>query len=77
LEAWRSGNVAFTLNATGVPCNGQFILSKSDEGTKNHYAMLMAAKTAGRTVRAYFIGCGPAEGVPSSNYALVNYLYLN
>ncbi len=77
LEAWRTGNVAFTLNAAGVPCNGQFILNKSDPGTPRLYAMLVAAKAADRTVRAYFDFCGPAEGYGSTNYAQVAYLYLN
>jgi hypothetical protein len=77
LEAWRAGNVAFTLSVTGVPCNGQFILNKSDDGTKNLYAMLVAAKAADRTVKVYFTSCGPAEGVAGSNYAQLNYLYLN
>ena len=75
LEAWRQGNVAFTLATTGVPCNGQFILNKSDLGTKNMYAMLVAAKTTGATVRVYFEGCGSAEGT-STSYAQVAYLYL-
>lgn len=77
LEAWRTGNVAFTLDVAGAPCNGQFILNRSDDGTKNLYAMLVAAKAADRTVKVYFIGCGPAEGVSGSNYAQLNYLYLN
>jgi hypothetical protein len=76
LEAWRAGNVAFTLNATGVPCNGQFILNKSDPGTKNLYALLVTAKAAGMNIRAYFDGCGPAEGYGSTNYAQVAYMYL-
>jgi hypothetical protein len=76
LEAWRTGNVAFTLNASGIPCNGQFVLNKSDPGMKNLYAMLVAAKAADRTVRAYFDGCGPAEGYGSTSYAQVAYLYL-
>ncbi|MBC8025493.1 MAG: hypothetical protein H7Y89_05855, partial [Steroidobacteraceae bacterium] len=62
LEGWRQGNVAFTLSATGVPCNGQFILNKSDAGTPKLFAILVAAKAAGTPVRAYFGGCGPAEG---------------
>ncbi len=77
LEAWRTGNVAFTLDAPGVPCNGQFILNKSDPGSKGLYAMLLAAKAAGRTVRAYVDGCGAAEGHSGTNYAQVAYLYLN
>jgi len=77
LEAWRTGNVAFTLAVSGVPCNGQFILNKLDDETKNLYAMLVAAKAADRTVKVYFTGCGPAEGVSGTNYAQINYLYLN
>jgi hypothetical protein len=77
LEAWRTGNVAFTLDAVGVPCNGQFVLNKSDDGAKNLYAMLVVAKAADRAVKVYFTGCGPAEGVSGSNYAQLNYLYLN
>lgn len=76
LEAWRSGNVAFSLSAVGVPCNGQFILNKSDPGSKNLYALLVTAKATGRTVRAYFDGCGLAEGYGGTNYAQVAYLYL-
>lgn len=76
LEAWRTGNVAFTLSAAGVPCNGQFILNKSDLGSKNHYAMLLTAKASGQNIRAYFDGCGQAEGYGSTNYAQVAYMYL-
>ncbi len=75
LEAWRQGNVAFSLTAAGVPCNGQFILNKSDAGAKGMYAMLMTAKATGATIRVYFDGCGPAEGT-SISYAQVAYLYL-
>jgi hypothetical protein len=77
LEGWRTGNVAFTLSASGVPCNGQFILNKSDDGSKNLYALLLSAKATDRTVKVYFTGCGPAEGVAGSDYAQLNYLYLN
>ena len=76
LEAWRTGNVAFTLSATGVPCNGQFIVNKSDPGMKNFYAMLVTAKASGQNIRAYFDGCGQAEGYGSTNYAQVAYMYL-
>jgi len=77
LEAWRTGNVAFTLSVSDVPCNGQFILNKSDPGSRNLYAILVTAKASGRTVRAYFDGCGLAEGYGGTNYAQVAYLYLN
>lgn len=77
LEVWRNGNVAFRMPASvAVPCNGQFVLNKSDPGTKNQYATLVAAKLAGKTVTVYFDACGPAEGYGSS-YAQVAYLYLN
>ena len=76
LEAWRTGNVAFMLSAPGVPCNGQFVLNKSDDGTKNLYAMLLTARATGREIKVYFTNCGPAEGASTSNYAQVNYLYL-
>jgi hypothetical protein len=77
LEVWRNGNVAFRMPTNvAVPCNGQFVLNKSDPGTKNQYATLVAAKLAGRTVTVYFDVCGPAEGYGAS-YAQVAYLYLN
>jgi hypothetical protein len=66
----------FTLDATGVPCNGHFILNKSDPGTKDFYAMLLTAKSSERTVRAYFDACGPAEG-GTGNFALIQFLRLN
>jgi hypothetical protein len=45
LEVWITGNVAFTLGPSATPpCNGQFILNKSDAGTKN----LCVAKWASR-----------------------------
>lgn len=75
LEGWRLGNVAFTISATGVPCNGQFVLNKSDAGTSKLFAMLVAAKTAGTPVRVYFGGCGPAESA-GGDYAQVAYLYM-
>jgi hypothetical protein len=77
LEGWQTGNVAFTLFASGVPCNGQFILNKSDPGAKNLYAMLLTAKASGKTVTVYFTTCGVAEGYGSTSYAQVGYLYLN
>jgi hypothetical protein len=73
LETWKSGNVAFTLTAT-TPCNGQFILNKSDPGFKNQYTMLVAAKLADRPVRVYLGSCIAAEG-GGGNYAEVVYLY--
>src|SRR5688500_14218807 len=73
LEGWRQGNVAFTLSAPGVPCNGQFILNKSDGGTNKNFAILVAAKAAGTPVRVYFGGCGPAEGTVGSDYVQVAY----
>lgn len=77
LEVWRNGNVAFRMPASvAVPCNGQFVLNKSDPGTKNQYATLVAAKLAGKTVTVYTDVCGPAEGYGAS-YAQVAYLYLN
>jgi hypothetical protein len=76
LEVWRNGNVAFKLSGTGVPCNGQFILNKSESGTKNQYAALIAAKLADRTVTVYSDACGPAEDY-GSNYAQVAYVYPN
>ena len=76
LEAWRTGNVAFQLDVAGIPCNGQFIINKSDAGSKNFYATLLTAKATEKTVRVYFDSCGPAEGY-GGNYAGVAYLYLN
>lgn len=75
LEVWTNGNIAFTLNTTGVPCNGQFIINQSWVGAKNFYAMLIAAKTADREVSVYNVQCGFADGT-AVNYALVAYLYL-
>jgi hypothetical protein len=75
LEGWASGNVAFTLSASGVPCNGQFILNKSADGTNRLFAILVAAKAAGTPVRVYYGGCGSAEGA-GGNYAQVAYLYM-
>jgi hypothetical protein len=74
LETWKSGNAAFTLTASGVPCNGQFILNKSDPGFKNLYAMVIAAKLVDRPIRVYVGNCISAEG-GSANYAEVLYLY--
>lgn len=74
LEVWKSGNVAFTLTASGVPCSGQFILNKSDDGFKNQYAALIAAKLADRPVRVYAGACIAATG-GGGNYIEVVYLY--
>lgn len=76
LEGWRQGNVAFTLSAPGVPCNGQFILNKSDGGANKNFAILVAAKAAGTPVRVYFGGCAPAEGTAGPDYVQVAYLYM-
>jgi hypothetical protein len=76
LEVWKTGNVAFRLSASGVPCNGPFILNKSDPGTKNQYALLVAAKLAGQSVTVYADACGAAETY-GGNYAQVAYLYSN
>jgi hypothetical protein len=73
LETWKSGNAAFTLSA-GAPCNGQYILNKSDPGFKNQYAMLVAAKLADRPVRVYIGNCIASEGGGGS-YAEVVYMY--
>lgn len=75
IEIWKNGNVAFTLNASGLPCNGQFILNKSDPGLKNQYAALVTAKSTGGTVRVWAAQCLPAEEYGAS-YAEVTYLYL-
>lgn len=74
LEMWKSGNAAFTLTVGGVPCNGQFIINKSDPGAKSLYAMVMAAKLADRPIRVYGGTCIAAEG-GGVNYAEVLYLY--
>lgn len=76
LEVWRTGNVVFTIDVAGLPCNGHFILNKSDPGTKDAYAMLLSAKSTDRTVRVYFDVCGPAEG-GSGNFAQIQFLRLN
>lgn len=75
LEAWPSGNIAFTLDVAG-PCNGQFIINASAPGAKNLYAALLSAKISGKTVRVAQSACGPADGY-GGNYAFVDYLYVN
>ena len=75
LETWPSGNVAFTLNGATGPCNGQFILNHSSAGTKNLYALLLAAKSTGKQVMVVQSTCGAADGYGGS-YGLVDYLYL-
>jgi hypothetical protein len=49
LEVWVTGNIAFTLSAPiSSSCQqAQFILNKSQDGTKNMYAALLAAKKTG------------------------------
>jgi len=74
MEVWKSGNLAFALNGVTAPCNGQFIVNKSDPGFKNYYAALLAAKLTDRPVRLYFSGCIPAENYGGS-YAEVAYMY--
>lgn len=77
LEVWVTGNVAFTLGPSATPpCNGQFILNRSDDGTKNMYAALLAAKKTGTPVSITSTTCGPAEGYGASNYNLVTYIYV-
>jgi hypothetical protein len=77
LEVWPNGNVAFTLNGTTVPCNGQAIVNASQAGVKNLYAALLSAKIAGKPVRLWTSVCGPADGYnPSVLYATVDYLYV-
>jgi hypothetical protein len=63
LEVWKSGNVAFSLIPAIPGCNSQVILNASAAGTKNQYAALLAAKTAGTQVSVYVSGtCIQAEG---------------
>jgi hypothetical protein len=75
IEVWPSGNVAFTLTGVTIPCaTQQFIINKSNEGSKNLYALLLTAKATGNTITVSQSTCGPAEGYGSS-YALVDYMY--
>ena len=74
LEVWKIGNVAFRLDAPNPPCNGQFVLNKSDPGFKNLYGALIAAQLAGKRVRVYTSSCIPAENY-GGNYIEVSYLY--
>ncbi len=74
LEVWKSGNVAFRLDAANPPCNGQFVINKSDPGFKNLYAALIAARLAERPITVYAAACVAAEGY-GGNYASVEYLY--
>jgi hypothetical protein len=75
LEVWKSGNVAFTLSPSVSTCNGQFILNRSDPGTRNQLATLLTAKATGRTVRVHSSGCIAADDYGHS-YNSVAYLYL-
>ena len=74
LEVWKTGNVAFKLDAANPPCNGQYVLNKSDPGFKNLYAALIAARLTDRPVTVYVPSCVPAEGYGGS-YGSVEYLY--
>jgi hypothetical protein len=76
LEAWNNGHVAFTLATPNPPCGQQFVVNANHLGAKNFYAMLVAAKVSGRTVKAYVGSCGTIDN-GSFNYAHVTYLYLN
>jgi hypothetical protein len=79
LTAWVTGNVDFKLALTSTgepPCNGQFILNRSDPGTKNMYAALLAAKKTGTPVRVTSTACGPAENYNGGDYNLVTYIYV-
>ena len=67
LEVWTTGNVSFTLSTAVGSCNGQFILNVSNPGTKNIYAMLLAARHAGKQVRVYTSDvCIAADGLGGS-----------
>jgi hypothetical protein len=75
LEVWSNGNVAFSLSVAAPTCNQQFVLNKSNPGTKNLYAALLAAKHTGRPIRVITeASCGPAEGYGGS-YNLPIYVY--
>jgi hypothetical protein len=50
------------------------ILNLSDPGLKNMFAAILAAREAGRAVRVYTNGCGPAEGYGGS-YNIPLYVY--
>lgn len=75
IEVWSSGNVAFTMTGVTVPCTlQQFIISKSSDGAKNLYAMLLTAKATGQSIMVVQSTCGPADG-GGGNYGVVDYLY--
>lgn len=77
LENWRSGNTAFTLDPAINSCNGQVVLNYSDNGTRNMYSAILAAKISGKTVRViYEDACGSAEGYGGS-YNRPVYIYVN
>jgi hypothetical protein len=73
IEVWKTGNVAFKLDVSNPPCNGQFVLNNLDPGLKNQYAALIAAKLSDRPIRVYVSSCIAAEGYGGS-YASVDYL---
>lgn len=77
LEVWTNGNVAFRLAGVSGTCTSHqtFILNKSSPGTQNQYAALLAGKHAGKPIRIYSSGCGPAESYGNS-YVQVDYLYV-
>ena len=77
LEVWTNGNVAFRLAGVSGTCTSHqtFVLNHSAPGTKNQYAALLAGKHAGKPIRIYSSGCGPAENYGNS-YVQVDYLYV-
>jgi hypothetical protein len=78
LEVWPNGNIAFSLSGATLPCNGQAILNKSQDGTKNMYAALLAAKHTGKTVSIEVTGCGTADGYyPNVLYAIPLFFQVN
>lgn len=75
LESWNNGNVAFSLMSSVSTCNAQFILNVSAAGSKNQYAVLLAAKSKDVQVKVVVGSCVTADG-GGANYNSVIYLYL-
>jgi hypothetical protein len=77
LEVWSNGNVAFTLITSPAMsrCNNQFILNKTDDGTKNQLAVLLAAKRTGTPVAVYTDGPCIAAYNYGGSYNFAQFLY--
>lgn len=77
LEVWKTGNVAFRLEPSVTACNTQFIINYSENGAKNMYAAVLAAKVNGKTVTVtYEDSCGLAENY-GGEYNIPKYILVN